>query len=205
MAILQIIDQLADKINNSPKMPLSSARMVDANEVGQILERLRISVPSSIMESERTLAERERILAEADVEAKRIIAQARQRANEMLSNDGLVAMARKEADRIVEEGRQQSRLRAEEADAYSVEKLQEVNNALKRMQAEVENGLQLLRGRTRPAESVPDSAKPAPKQLQTQTAAKRQPADSPTGCARRAQRLTPPPEPWACLDGPSAV
>ena len=152
MAILQIIDQLADKISNSPKVPFSSDRRVDANEISQILERLRISVPSSIMESERTLEERERILGEAETEAKRIIAQARQRANEILRQDGLVAMARKEADRIVDEGRQQARIRAEEADAYSVDKLQEINNALKRMQAEVENGLQLLRGRTRPPE-----------------------------------------------------
>ena len=152
MAILQIIDQLADKISTSPKVPFSSDRRVDAGEIGQILERLRISVPSSIMESERTLEERERILSEAESEAKRIVAQARQRANEILSQDGLVAMARKEADRIVDEGRQQARLRAEEADAYSVEKLQEINNALKRMQAEVENGLQLLRGRTRPTD-----------------------------------------------------
>jgi len=138
-------------LENSRRVPMSSLRMVEYAQFRQALERLRVSVPSSIMESERTLAERERILGEAETEAKRIVAQARQRANEILSQDGLVAMARKEADRIVDEGRQQARMRAEEADAYSVEKLQEIDNTLKRMQAEVENGLQLLRGRARPS------------------------------------------------------
>ena len=62
----------------APRCRFSSNRIVDASEVGQLLERLRISVPSSIMESERTLQERDRILSEAESEAKRIIAQARQ-------------------------------------------------------------------------------------------------------------------------------
>lgn len=147
IAILQIIDQLADKINNSPKVPLSSNRIVDAGEMSQLLERLRISVPSSIMESERTLQERDRILAEAEAEGKRIIAQARQRANEILSADALVGMARKEYERIVEDGRNAARQRAEEADAYTAQVLEELSAKLAQMTKQVDNGLQVMRNR----------------------------------------------------------
>lgn len=147
IAILQIIDQLADKLNNSPKMPLSSSRIVDANEVGQLLERLRISVPSSIMESERTLQERERILSEAEAEAKRIIHQARQKANEMLQADPLVNMARREAERIVEEGRADARQRADAADEYAAQVLEDLAERLVVFGKQVDNGLQVMRGR----------------------------------------------------------
>ena len=53
-------------------MPLSSYRMVNADEFGQLLEHLRINVPSSIRESERMLAERDKILSEARSEALRM-------------------------------------------------------------------------------------------------------------------------------------
>lgn len=147
IAILQIIDQLADKLNNSARVPLSSNRIVDANEIGQLLERLRISVPSSIMESERTLQERERILSEAEAEAKRIIHQARQKANEMLQADPLVNMARREAERIVEEGRSEARQRAESADAYAAQVLEDLSDRIAALSKQVDNGLEIMRGR----------------------------------------------------------
>ena len=147
IAILQIIDQLADKLNNSPKMPLTNNRIVDAAEIGQLLERLRISVPSSIMESERTLAERERILAEAEAEAKRTIERAKQRAAELLNQDSLVNMARREAERMAEDARALSSQRIEEADAYASQVLEDLNNRLAALGRQVENGLQVMKGR----------------------------------------------------------
>lgn len=162
IAILQIIDQLADKLNNSPKLPLSSNRIVDAAEIGQLLERLRISVPSSIMESERTLQERDRILAEAENEGKRIIAQARQRATEILSADALVAMARKEYERIVEDGRTAARQRAEEADAYAAQVLEELAAKLGQLGKQVDNGLQVMRNRRQMERREMPASAPAP-------------------------------------------
>jgi len=161
---LQIIDLLADKLNNSPKVPLSNNRIVDAGEVGQLLERLRISVPSSIMESERTLAERERILSEAEAEAKRVIDRAKARAAELLSQDSLVNMARREAERMAEEARIAANKRTDEADAYASEVLEDLNSRLAALTRQVENGLQMMRSRrteqNRPDQNRPDQNRP---------------------------------------------
>lgn len=99
------------------------------------------------MESERTLQERDRILGEAEAEGKRIIAQARQRANEILSADALVGMARKEYERIVEDGRSAARQRAEEADAYTAQVLEELSVKLAQLTKQVDNGLQVMHNR----------------------------------------------------------
>jgi hypothetical protein len=138
---------LADKLNNSPKVPLSNNRIVDAGEMGQLLERLRISVPSSIMESERTLAERERILAEAEAEAKRVIDRAKARAADLLSQDSLVNMARREAERMAEEARNAANQRTDEADAYASQVLEDLSHRLEAFSRQVENGLQMMKGR----------------------------------------------------------
>lgn len=96
MAILQIIDQLDALVENSRRVPMSALRMIDYGQTKQAIERLRVNVPSSIMESERMLQERDRILEAAEAEATRIIEHAKRHANDILSNDSLVAAARQE-------------------------------------------------------------------------------------------------------------
>jgi hypothetical protein len=145
IAILQMIDQLADAISQGRPVPLTSLRLVNAGELLQLLERMRISVPGSIMESERTLAERDRILAEASAEAERLIQQTRQRAVEILSDNALVITARQEAERVAEEGRQMALRRAEEADRYAMQVLEELEGKLQGMAKQVENGIKLLK------------------------------------------------------------
>ena len=81
IAILQVIDQLDALLENSRRVPMSSMRMVEYAQFKQALERLRVNVPSSIMESERTLQERDRILEAAEAEAERVMEQTRRRAN----------------------------------------------------------------------------------------------------------------------------
>ena len=105
IAILQLIDQLADALNRGRPIPLSSLRVIDANEFAQLIERMRISVPSSIMESERTLAQRDHILAEAQAEAERMVQQAKQRAMEIISQEAVMQTALHYAERIIEERR----------------------------------------------------------------------------------------------------
>lgn len=117
-----------------------------ARDIEHLLERMRITVPSSIRESERTLADRDRIMNEARVEAERIIQQARQQAMEMLSEKALIATAQAEADRIISEGKEIARRRTEEADTYAVQVLQDLSQQLRTMMQQVANGIDLMQG-----------------------------------------------------------
>jgi len=140
------------------EIPFTTYRLVRGRDVEHLLERMRINVPSSIRESERTLSERDHIMAEARAEAERIILEARQQANEMVSERSLVASAQIEAERIVEEGKTVARQRTEEADTYAVQVLQELAEKLQAMHQQVQNGLELLQGaseETPPVEAPP--------------------------------------------------
>jgi len=124
---------------------MSSLRMVEYAQFKQALERLRVSVPSSIMESERTLQERDRILEAAEAEAARIVEQARRRANEILSNDALVAAAHQEGERILVNAQATAQQRRDEADRYAARVLEELAEKLRVVTKQVDNGLDLLR------------------------------------------------------------
>jgi cell division septum initiation protein DivIVA len=145
IAILQLIDQLAVTLNRGWRIPLSSLCIINADEFEHLLERTRINVPSSIMESERTLAERDAILNGARAEADRILQEARQQAAEVLSDQSIVVAARLEAERIIEEGRLAARRRAEEADQYAVHVLEDLTQKLQTITRQVDNGVQMMR------------------------------------------------------------
>lgn len=117
-----------------------------ARDIEQLLERMRITVPSSIRESERTLAERDRIMNEARAEADRIIQQARQQAMDMLSEKSMIATAQAEADRIIGEGKEIARRRTEEADTYAIQVLNELAQRLQTILQQVGNGVELMQG-----------------------------------------------------------
>ncbi len=138
------------------QVPFTPYRMVRAREIEQLVERMRINVPSSIRESERTLQERDRIMAEARAEADRVIQQAKQQAMEMLSERSLVATAQSEAERIIAESREIARRRTEEADFYAVQVLQDLAHRLQTMMQQVDNGIQLMQ------DQRAQSAEPAP-------------------------------------------
>jgi vacuolar-type H+-ATPase subunit H len=126
-------------------IPLTSYTVIDANEFMQLLERMRINVPSSIMEGERTLAERDRIIDTAQHEADQLLQQARQRAAELLSDQSIVVAARQEADRLMEDARAVARRRAEEADQYAVKVLEDLAQKLQTINRQVENGVQIMK------------------------------------------------------------
>jgi vacuolar-type H+-ATPase subunit H len=145
MAILQLIDQLVDSLSRGVHIPLTSYIVIDANEFMQLLERMRINVPSSIMEGERTLAERDRILDSAQREAEQLVAQARQRANELLSDQAIVVAARQEAERLIEDAGAIGRRRAEEADQYAIKVLEDLAQKLQTINRQVDNGVQMMK------------------------------------------------------------
>lgn len=124
---------------------MSSLRMVDHTAARQVIERLRVNVPSSIIESERMLQERDRILEAAEAEAARMVEQAKRRAQEILSSDTLVSAARQEAERIIIDSQQTAQQRRDEADRYAARVLEELAEKLGIISKQVDNGLELLR------------------------------------------------------------
>ena len=140
--------------------------MVDYQEMAQLVEAMRVNVPSSIIESERTLQERDRILEAAEAEAAHILEQASRRAAEIVSRETMVQTARYEAERIIADAAAAARSRRDEADRYAARVLEELAEKLRIISKQVDNGLDLLRqNMVLPADdNVPDAAQ-APQQL----------------------------------------
>lgn len=132
-------------------------RVIQAEELEQMIERLRINVPSSIRESERLLAERDRILADAEAHARQIVEDAREQASALVDEQAIVVQARQTAHQVGHDAQADALRRSEEADRYAMQVLTALADQLRDTLGQIENGLEVMQ--TGEAE-MPDSPQP---------------------------------------------
>jgi len=144
MEILQLVDQLEDVLNRGLRVPLTSSLMVNEEECLRLIDQMRISVPSAIKEGERMLSERDRILAEARAEAARMLAEAEDQADELVSEEMVLSLADARARELEEQGYQKALTMVQQAEEYVVYLLQQMSGHLNNAVIEVENGLKTM-------------------------------------------------------------
>jgi F0F1-type ATP synthase membrane subunit b/b' len=142
----QLINQLETVISQGKRVPLSQSIMVDEEAVRRVIDQMRVSVPDIIKQAERTLGERDRIIAQANEEASRIVQMGREQATDMVEHHELAEDARRRAHDIVAEAEREAAGMRAEADSYALNSLASLAEHLAKIQREVQNGLLALRG-----------------------------------------------------------
>ena len=79
MDILHLVDRLEDLIDEGRHIPLSKYTMIDEERALEIIDQMRISIPEEIEKSSRIIQQRDRVMAQANEEASRLVDLARER------------------------------------------------------------------------------------------------------------------------------
>jgi pantetheine-phosphate adenylyltransferase len=79
MDVLVLIDKLDDLVHNAKQVPLTDQVRVDKEEIYDILDQMRATIPEEIKQARWIVKERQEMLAEAKREAERIVKEARER------------------------------------------------------------------------------------------------------------------------------
>lgn len=142
----QLINQLETVISQGKRLPLSQSIMVDEEAVRRVIDQMRVSVPEIIKQAERTLGERDRIIAQANEEAGRIVQMGREQATDMVEHHELAEDARRRAQDIIAEAEREAALMRAEADRYALNSLGVLAEHLTKIEHEVQNGIAALQG-----------------------------------------------------------
>src|SRR6185369_9557128 len=118
MYIQHLVDRLEDLIDEGRHMPFSKYTMIDEERALEIIDQMRISIPEEIEKAARVLAQRDRVLAQANEEAARIIQQAHSRSEQLVDREAMVQAAQGRAANIIEQARQEADVIMVEADKY---------------------------------------------------------------------------------------
>jgi cell division septum initiation protein DivIVA len=152
MDVLVLIDKLDDLVHNAKQVPLTDQVRVDKEEIYDILDQMRATIPEEIKQARWIVKERQEMLAEAKREAERIIKEARDRAQRLVSEEEITRQAERAADEIIEEARAREREIRLGAEDYADEILGTLEVNLSKFIAAVQRGRDRLAGKEEPAE-----------------------------------------------------
>ena len=144
MDILQLIDRLEELFNQSKAIPLTHNVMVDEDRMLELIDQMRIAIPEEVKKAQQLLAQRDRVMAQAQEEANRTLALAREKADQLAHKDNIVTEAQRRAELILSQARADAEATRVEADNYVLDSLTHLQNELDRLNNQVRNGIQTI-------------------------------------------------------------
>lgn len=144
MDILHLVDRLEELFNVSRSVPFTHSVIVDEDKMLDIIDQMRVTIPDEIKKAQQLLAQRDRMLAQAQEEANRTLAIAREKGEKIIDQDLVVEAAKERASQIIAQAEQDSEAIRRDADAYSLQTLSDLEMELERILGQVRNGVRTL-------------------------------------------------------------
>ena len=141
MDILQLIDRLEELFNDARAVPFTHNVVVDEDRMLEVIDQMRIVIPDEVKKAQQVLAQRDRYLAQAQEEADRTIALARDKAEQIAAKDNIVIEAQRRAEQILAQARADAEATRRDADDYVVDTLVQLQENLEKVLTQVRNGV----------------------------------------------------------------
>ena len=149
-----MVDDLIVHLHEAKSVPLSNNVMVDRELFLSMLEKIRADLPDDLRAARWMVREREAFISRTNEKAREIIARARKEADELVSDDNIVAEAVEEANILVRRAEAEARrLRLESED--------ELEKELQKLEAVIAEVLQ----RVQRSRNEFHQARPAPPEV----------------------------------------
>ena len=169
MEILELIDRAEALIGASTKVPLAQKRMINTEDILDLIDQMRVAVPQDIKEASQVLQKRDSVINQALMQAKGILAAAEEEARikvreSSITKDSeahgaqIVAEAERRANNIIATAEKQAQARRQDADAYSLQILRDLDGRLGNAAEEIKGGIELLEKGVRSRENARESA-----------------------------------------------
>lgn len=157
--VYDTLDELVALVETARAMPLSASCVLPREQVLDLLDEIRASLPRAIDDARELVASREemlgqardrrdRAIAAAQAQAEAVVAAARAEADRLVSETEVRRAAEAEARGILEAARERAAELRAEADDYADDRLAALADALSRTLRTVERGRDVLRERS---------------------------------------------------------
>src|SRR5512135_1222443 len=141
MDILQLIDRLEELFNEARAVPFTHNVVVDEDRMLEVIDQMRIVIPDEVKKAQQVLSQRDRFMAQAQEEADRTVALARDKAEQIAAKDNIVVEAQRRADQILAQARADADATRRDADDYVVDTLVHLQDTMEKILNQVRNGV----------------------------------------------------------------
>ena len=133
MSIEEILDEMEGMLLESRNIPLTNKRMVEEDYLMRLIEEMRDNLPGEIMEANRVMNERQRILEEAQREAQNIVDQAKNYIARLTDENVITRQAQEQAEEIIQQARKSARDLQNDAITYADSVFKHLESNLEKM------------------------------------------------------------------------
>ncbi|HLE27304.1 MAG TPA: hypothetical protein VI793_04255 [Anaerolineales bacterium] len=144
MDILHLVDRLEEVFNAGRPIPLTHLLTVDEERVLELIDQMRVSIPDEVKKAQQVLAQRDRILAQAQEEAARTVQLAKEKVDQMVERDSVAMAAQSRAEQILQNAKADAERVRADADDYALEVLTRLETELTKSLNQVRNGITKL-------------------------------------------------------------
>ncbi len=114
MTVEEILEEMENLLLEASRIPFTNKRVIDEDELGRLIDELREVLPGELMEANRVVTERQRILEEAQKEAQGIVDQGKSYITRLTDENAIVRQAQEQAGEIIQQAQKEARdLRAD--------------------------------------------------------------------------------------------
>ena len=138
MTIEGILDELESLLIDAARVPFTNKRVLEEDDFIRILDELREKLPSSITEASQILAERQRILENAQEEGQKIIDKAKIYAIQLTDENLIAKQAQEHSNEIVIVAHKEAIDLQNDAVLYA-------DNVFKHLEGQIEKTLEVVR------------------------------------------------------------
>ncbi len=132
MEILDLIDTLEDVLVQSRRLPVGGNLVVDRKRILDVIDQMRLAVPSDVREAHEVLEERDHVIEDARTQAQRVLEEAQQERERLIDETTLVREAHQRGQGMLMEAEDRARRTIAEADATAAAHLNEAAEAATR-------------------------------------------------------------------------
>jgi hypothetical protein len=147
MDVLVLIDKLDNLVHEAKAVPLTDQVRIDREEIWEILDQMRATIPEEIKQARWIVKERQEMLAEAKREAERLVNEAREQAAHEASQQEIVKLAERQAAELITEAKRREREVRLGAEDYADDILSTLEVNLGKFLAAVQRGREQLQQR----------------------------------------------------------
>lgn len=144
MDILQLIDRLEELFNDAKAVPFTHNVIVDEDRMLELIDQMRIAIPDEVKKAQQVVAQRDRVMAQAQEEANRTVQLARDKATEMAQKDIITQEAQRRAEQILSQARAEAEAVRADADNYVLETLMQLQDHIAKLSNQVNNGIHMV-------------------------------------------------------------
>lgn len=144
MDILQLIDRLEELFNDAKAVPFTHNVVVDEDKMLELIDQMRIAIPEEVKKAQQLVAQRDRVMAQAQEEANRTLAIARDKADQLVQKDIVTQEAQRRADQILAQARAEAEGVRADADNYVLDTLMQLQDQIAKLSNQVNNGVRMV-------------------------------------------------------------